>query len=261
MSTYVLVPGGFLGGWAWQRVARRLRAQGHEVYAITLTGLGDRAHLGAPGLECHVVDVLAVLEAEDLRDVVLVGHSYGGVVITAVAARAPERVAHLAYIDANVPHDGESNAAAMRDVGFAAMVDALDADAAQRGDGRFGWTVRPVEEWGLATDDVEWVRSRVVAHPIASVNELVHLGDAAAASFRRTYVLHSDAMRPMAERAQALGATIHELVSTTRGPVGHYPMFTSPQELADVLGSLGSPELERSESSSRAFISSAEAPE
>lgn len=100
MSTYVLVPGGFLGGWACQRVARRLRAQGHEVYAITLTGLGDRAHLGAPGLECHVVDVLAVLEAEDLRDVVLVGHSYGGVVITAVAARAPERVAHLAYIDA-----------------------------------------------------------------------------------------------------------------------------------------------------------------
>jgi pimeloyl-ACP methyl ester carboxylesterase len=135
MSTFLLVPGGFLGGWSWQRLTRLLRSQGHDAHAMTLTGLGDRAHLGAPGLHDHVVDVLATIEAEDLRDLVLVGHSYGGVVITAVAAHAPERLGHLVYVDAVVPHDGQSNADAMRDLGAAAMVDAIEADAARRGDG------------------------------------------------------------------------------------------------------------------------------
>jgi pimeloyl-ACP methyl ester carboxylesterase len=109
MATYVLIHGGWHGGWCWARVAPILRAAGHDVYAPSLTGLGDRVHLLSPSvrLETHIEDVLGVLSYEDLRDVVLVGHSYGGMVITGVADRAADRVSHLVYLDAFVPRDGE----------------------------------------------------------------------------------------------------------------------------------------------------------
>jgi pimeloyl-ACP methyl ester carboxylesterase len=110
MATYVLVHGGWHGGWCWQKVTPRLRAAGHDVYTPTLTGLGERAHLLTPavGLETHIEDVLGVLHYEDLQQVVLVGHSYGGMVITGVADQVPERIAQLVYLDAFVPQDGQS---------------------------------------------------------------------------------------------------------------------------------------------------------
>jgi pimeloyl-ACP methyl ester carboxylesterase len=94
MATYVLVHGGGHGGWCYQRVTRMLRAAGHEVYAPTMTGLGERAHLLRQGidLDLHIRDIVAVLAFEDLHDVILVGHSYGGMVITGVADRAADRV-------------------------------------------------------------------------------------------------------------------------------------------------------------------------
>jgi pimeloyl-ACP methyl ester carboxylesterase len=147
VATFVLVPGGCLGGWAWQRVARHLRTAGHEVYPVTLTGLGDRAHLTPLGFDGHVVDVVALLVAEDLHDVVLVGHSYGGTVASAVAYRSPERLAHLAYVDAIVPTDGQSNADAVNEIGGAAMLEGFASEAARRRDGRFG---SEPEVWGAA---------------------------------------------------------------------------------------------------------------
>jgi pimeloyl-ACP methyl ester carboxylesterase len=110
VATYVLVHGGAHGGWCYGPVARLLRAAGHEVHAPTLTGLGERAHLLGPGidLDTHITDVTAVLHYEDLRDVILVGHSYGGMVITAVADRFPQQVDSLVYLDALVPRDGQS---------------------------------------------------------------------------------------------------------------------------------------------------------
>jgi len=110
MATYVLVHGGGHGGWCYQRVARMLRDAGHEVYTPTLTGLGERAHLLSPGidLDTHIRDVAAVLQYEDLRDVILVGHSYGGMVITGAADRAADRVGRLVYLDAANPKDGQS---------------------------------------------------------------------------------------------------------------------------------------------------------
>src|ERR1700690_1514418 len=110
MATFVLVHGSFHGGWCWQNVARLLRPSGHEVYAPTLTGLGERSHLATPktGLELHIQDILQVLEYEDLHDVVLVGHSYAGLIITSVAEQVPQRVARLIYLDAFIPHEGKS---------------------------------------------------------------------------------------------------------------------------------------------------------
>jgi pimeloyl-ACP methyl ester carboxylesterase len=110
MTTFVLVHGAGHGGWCWGRVAPLLRAAGHEVVTPTLTGLGERVHLldGRVDLELHVTDIVNVLRYEDLHDVVLVGHSYGGTVITGAADRAPERVAKLVYLDAAFPGDGQS---------------------------------------------------------------------------------------------------------------------------------------------------------
>jgi pimeloyl-ACP methyl ester carboxylesterase len=110
MATYVLVHGGGHGGWCYQRVARLLRGAGHEVYTPTLTGLGERAHLlnETVDLNLHIHDIAAVLEFDDLRDVVLVGHSYGGMVITGVADREADRVGRLVYLDAATPINGQS---------------------------------------------------------------------------------------------------------------------------------------------------------
>ena len=110
MTTFVLVHPAWFGGWCWRKVSPVLRARGHEVFAPTLTGLGERAHLASQkvGLEMHVEDVANVLEYEDLRQVILVGNSSGGMVITGVADRMPERIAHLVYLDAFVPEDGQS---------------------------------------------------------------------------------------------------------------------------------------------------------
>ena len=110
MATYVLVHGGGHGGWCYQRVARLLRAAGHGVSTPTLTGLGERAHLLSRevDLDLHIRDVVAVLHSEDLRDVILVGHSYGGMVVTGVADRALDRVGRVVYLDAATPTNGQS---------------------------------------------------------------------------------------------------------------------------------------------------------
>ncbi|WP_224246083.1 alpha/beta hydrolase [Hyalangium gracile] len=108
--TYVLVHGAFHGGWSWQALSARLRAHNARVYTPTLTGLGDRAHLARPdvGLSTHVQDIVSMIEMEDLRDVILVGHSYSGMVITGVAAAVPGRIKKLVYFDAVIPEPGQS---------------------------------------------------------------------------------------------------------------------------------------------------------
>ena len=108
MAAYVLVGGGWLGSWCWQRVARRLREEGLDAYLVTLTGLGERVHLASPevNLATHITDVVNVIEFEDLDDVVLLGHSYGGLVVTGAADRIPERISQLVYLDTAPLPDG-----------------------------------------------------------------------------------------------------------------------------------------------------------
>ena len=110
MATFVICHGAWSAAWAWKKVRPLLRAAGHEIFTPTYTGLGERAHQVSRSinLETHIADVLAVLDCEDLRDVVLVGHSYGGMVATGVADRAAERIAKLIYLDAFVPDNGQS---------------------------------------------------------------------------------------------------------------------------------------------------------
>lgn len=110
MANFLLVHGAWHGAWCWQRVLPALMQSGHRAHAVTLTGVGERAHLLNPGidLETHITDVMAAMDAEEMDDVVLVVHSYAGMLGTAVADRRPERLQHLVYLDAVLPEPGES---------------------------------------------------------------------------------------------------------------------------------------------------------
>ena len=110
MATFLICHGAWSAGWAWKKVRPLLRAAGHEVFTPTYTGLGERAHQASPtvDLETHIKDVLGVIECEGLDDITLLGHSYGGLVVTGVADRVPERIEQLIYLDAFVPGNGQS---------------------------------------------------------------------------------------------------------------------------------------------------------
>ena len=152
MATFVLVHGGWHGGWCWQKVIPFLEAAGHEVYAPTLTGLAERASELSPdvGLDTHIQDIVGLLEEKHLQGVILVGHSYGGMVITGVVDQVPERIAHLVYLDTFVPRDGES----MADV--SPMVIRLLRIQAQIQDD--GWRIASQGTYGVTTEpDRSWV--------------------------------------------------------------------------------------------------------
>lgn len=168
MATFVIVHGGWGGGWEWDAVARGIRAQGHDVHTPTLTGLGERAHLGRPdvGLATHVQDVVAVLESWDLQDVILVGQSYGGMVITGVVDRVPGRLRHLVYVDAFVPFDGQSCNELCGPAWTARMRELAD----EYGD---GWRV-PLPftgTMGLSDEVAAWYIPRLVPHPLAALDD------------------------------------------------------------------------------------------
>jgi pimeloyl-ACP methyl ester carboxylesterase len=175
VATYVLVHGGGHGGWCYQRVARILRAEGHEVYAPTLTGLGERAHLldDRVDLNRHIEDVVAVLHFEDLRDVILVGHSYGGMVITGIADRAADRVGKLVYLDAANPVNGQSLVdvsgpiiEAVRPMGT--VVDGIELVLLPGPDaGRLYGVSDPA--------DLAWMADRLTGHPWACFEQRLEL--------------------------------------------------------------------------------------
>ena len=230
MATYVLVHGAWHGGWCWQRVIPLLRADGHAVYAPTLTGLGERSHLLTPAIDLttHARDVLGVLEYEDLDDVVLVGHSYGGVVITAVADQAAARLQRLVYLDAFVPADGQ----AVFDLLPPERRAVFEEQARSAGE---GWRIPPppLEGFGVTEDaDLEWARPRVGPHPLKTFQQPVRLTSAAALALPRTYIWCSQfgTFRAVAERARDDTTwRYHELAT------GHDAMITAPGELAGLL--------------------------
>lgn len=173
MSTFLVVHGAFSGGWSWRRVGEILAAEGHTVFTPTLTGLGERSHLASPdvSLSTHVEDILAVLNFERLLGVTLVGHSYGGMVITGVAERAAERIEALIYVDALIPGDGQC----LLDLLEPEAVALVEEAAAAWGD---GWKVPP-------TGDGD---EREVPQPIKTFQERLRLANPTAAALPRAYV-------------------------------------------------------------------------
>ncbi len=163
MATFLVCHGAWSAGWAWKKVRPLLRAAGHEVFTPTYTGLGERAHLVSRTvtLDTHIADVLGVIECEDLNEIVLVGHSYGGMVATGVADRARARIAKLVYIDAFVPEDGQS----LFDLLPAAERERRGDDSKVSGD---GWLLPPnPPPPDTAPDDVAWITPRRRWQPLA----------------------------------------------------------------------------------------------
>jgi pimeloyl-ACP methyl ester carboxylesterase len=229
MSTFVLVHGAWHGGWCWRRVAPLLRAAGHDVLTPTLTGVGDRAHLISPlvGLQTHIEDVVRLMDAEADGDVVLVGHSYAGMVITGVADRRPAAIRLLVYLDAFLPTDGEAG------------IDLLPEHIATHyresvaGPGH-GWLIPPrsLPVLGVTDpDDLAWLAPRLTPHPWKSYAEPLAIG-VAAGKVPGAFIECVDWMRvftPYAERARARGWPVETL------PTGHEPMATAPAALAETL--------------------------
>jgi pimeloyl-ACP methyl ester carboxylesterase len=233
MATYVLVHGGGHGGWCYQRVARLLRAEGHEVHTPTLTGLGERAHLldDRVDLERHVTDVAAVLRFEDLRDVILVGHSYGGMVITGAADREADRVGRLVYLDAATPVNGQSLADvagpvinAVRPMGQ--VVDGIEL------------VLWPAPDAGLLygvtdPDDLAWMAERLTPHPWKCFDQPLALANEDALwAIPQFHVVCTSTLqtrdRDQMARAKAEGRLWD--IDT-----GHDLMITEPERTADAL--------------------------
>jgi pimeloyl-ACP methyl ester carboxylesterase len=217
MATFVLVHGAFGGGWQWRDVAALLRARGHDVHTPTLTGHGERVHLATPaiGLETHIQDVLNLLRYEELHDVVLACQSYGGMVVTGVADQMPERCAHLVYLNALVPEDGQS----AFDLLPPAMRERFEDAAQTTGE---GWRI-PAPPLENDPRVAAFARGRHVASLLHMFDEPIHLGPTPD-RLRRTFIWCTedpgglagvaDLMRPFAERAQSdPGWRFHRLKS------------------------------------------------
>ena len=234
MATFVLVHGGGHGGWCYQPLARRLQAAGHHVYTPTLTGLGERSHLLHPDIDLdhHIRDVIAVLHYEDLRDVILVGHSYGGMVITGVADRAADRIGRLVYLDAANPENGQSlldvagpMISAIRPMGE--VVNGVELVLLPGpGAGMFYGVTDPVV--------VAWMDERLTGHPWKCFEQKLELTNAAALGAMPTY--HIVCTSTLASRDPALMDGAREAGRLWDIDTGHDLMLTAPAKVAEALG-------------------------
>ncbi len=227
MATFVFVPGAWAGGWQWREVARALRKRGHEVFTPTLTGLGERVHLRSPqiGLETHILDIVNVLKYEDLRNVMLIGYSYGGAVATGVAHCEPERLGKLIYVDGFVLEDGQ----ALYDLYPPEVVAMIDGMAQQFGE---GWRVPHFPPDAPYRTD----------HLLKTYHDPLRANSPRANDIPKAYIYCTEKepgdpiMAPIARIAAAAKANpqwVYRELATT-----HSPWETIPGELAQLLAEL-----------------------
>ena len=226
MTEFVLVPGAWLGSWVWKRVIPKLEEQGHSVWPVTLTGMGERVHLASKsvGVETAIQDVLNVIDYNDLNDVVLVGHSFAGKVVAAVADRAPEKVSLLLYLDAFRPEKVRTPQGSFSPAEFSPPPDALAIPLTG-------------EILDLIGKDVsgayrEWLLSKATPWPLRHMTDPVTLSE------------NFDSIRSAYIFCTAGGDNVEEILKgKLDGPYkviegGHYPMITKPGELAEDMLSL-----------------------
>jgi len=238
MANYLLVHGAWHGAWCWRRVLPPLTAAGHRVHALTLTGVGERAHLLGPAidLETHIADVTAAMDAEEMDEVILVVHSYAGMLGTAVADRRPQRLRHLVYLDAVLPKPGESWSSTHASTTRNARIEAAQADPL------FSFPPPDASVFGLDAEDHAWVQRRQTPHPGKPYTHVLNFDPRRVASVPRTFVnctrpplatidISRLRMRDPAfwDGAWLPGSRVVEMAT------GHDPMVSDPQGLADIL--------------------------
>ncbi|GAA4198079.1 hypothetical protein GCM10022252_47920 [Streptosporangium oxazolinicum] len=246
MSTYVLVPGFWLGAWAWERVTGPLREAGHDVHPVTLTGLGDRVHLAGPevDLETHIQDIVHTVVFADLTEVILVAHSGAGAPVTGAADRIPERVARIVYVDSGPPADGMTQLD-LTEPEWRAVVETRVAEEG----GGVGYPLPSWEEQeragasleGLGEAEREWLASRATPQPYGTMTRPLVLKGGVDA-LPKTLVACSFPL----EQVHALIASGHPFFAALAGPewsfasvpTGHWPMFSKPEETAAALAAL-----------------------
>jgi pimeloyl-ACP methyl ester carboxylesterase len=244
----VLVPGACLGGWAWRDVAARLRSLGHDVFAVTLTGLGERAHLASRNvdLETHIADVLGVLDYEDLGGAILVGHSYAGIVVTGAADRLPERLSAVVYLDCSPLPDGMS----LVDVQSPDQRELQQAAVEQDGDG-WRWPVPDRDTLarglfgstaGLEDRHFAAIEHRGTPQPYATFTTPLRLAHARPPGVRRAAIFCTEggitvaAIRTLLEQGDPRAAPFADADWDLRElATGHWAMFSAPEQVAEAL--------------------------
>lgn len=233
-AAIVLVHGAWHGAWCWRRLLPLLRGAGVQAHAVTLTGVGERAHLLSPSvdLHTHIQDVLGLIEAEELQRVVLVGHSYAGMVVTGAADRLqrerPGSLAHLVYLDASVPRPGESWSSPHPEATRQGRVEAAKSS------GGLSFPPPDAQVFGLEGADREWVNRRQTPQPFSVYQQVLDFDAARVAAVPRTFI---DCTSP----ALATIAPSRERVRSEPGwqvvalATGHDPMVSEPKALADLL--------------------------
>ena len=238
MAHFLLVHGAWHGAWCWQHVTQALIRDGHRAHAVTLTCLGERAHLMSPAitLETHISDVVNAMESEELHDVVLVVHSYAGMLGTAVADRLPHRLKHLVYVDAVVPKVGESwsstHASATRQARLVAAQSHPD----------YSFPAPDPAIFGLADADYQWVKRRQTPHPGHTYEAPLQFDAKRVAQTPRTFI---NCTRPTLATIDVIRTRVQDprfwdgawLPGSRRVDMatGHDPMISAPEELTAVL--------------------------
>jgi pimeloyl-ACP methyl ester carboxylesterase len=234
MANIVFVHGGFHGGWCWAKVAKILRSQGHDVFTPTLTGLGERVHLLSQsiGLDTHINDIVNVIRYEELHDVILVGHSYGGMVVGCVADQMADRIQSIIYLDAFIPKNGQNM--------FADQIERarteLEELAREKGD---GWWVPPVNPKGKILgltneEEISWLSRCLTAHPLKTFTDIAKL-DGNTNEIDKYYIYctqkpHGSSFKKYADEARISPEwTLFEI------DAHHDPMISVPEELCELI--------------------------
>jgi pimeloyl-ACP methyl ester carboxylesterase len=234
MSTYILVPGMWIGAWAWRQVTSELRAGGHDVHPLTLTGVADRSHLLGPDidLDTHITDIVRLAEAEDLRDIVLVGHSYGGLPVSAAALRLRDRIRSVVYVDSGPLPEGMSQL----DLAGDATEPTGDAVPPRPWDA----AADPVLLAGLDDTALDLLRTRGTGHPLASVKQPLGVR-ATSADLPTVLIACTFPLEQIHEMMAAGHPFFAGLAEAEIIPLatGHWPMLSEPKKLAGILASVG----------------------
>jgi pimeloyl-ACP methyl ester carboxylesterase len=231
VTTFVLVHGAWHGSWCWKRVRKALETADHDVFTPTLTGVGERSHLLSRevNLETHIQDVLNLIKWEELTDIVLCGHSYGGCVVSGVADRIPDRIRSLVYLDAFVLEDGENQMQHLPP----ALAERILEGAKNVGE---GWKVPhiPAAVFNVNAADREWVDWQCTMHPLAAMEERLRVTGGREKIRNISFILATgwDGLSPFPpfhERAKARGW------KTRTVPCGHDVMLDLPERLTAIL--------------------------
>jgi pimeloyl-ACP methyl ester carboxylesterase len=228
-KTFVLVHGSSAGGWCYRRVADLLEKAGHKVYAPTLTGLGERSHLmsGQITLDTHITDVANVIKWEDLDGFVLVGHSYGGWIVSGVAERFEKRIASIVFLDAFMPEDGQRVLDTNSPRSRAEIEEALKKAEVSR-------PAPAASVWAVNAKDQPWVNEKFTAQPIGVAFTPIRLTGARDRIARKTYVRAKGYDNPNFERYYAKVKSDPSW-RTYELPCGHEVMIDMPERTAEIL--------------------------